>query len=299
MISVVLPCFREPEEMFVASLDSMIKQTYANIEIIVVIDGENPVLEKVLRDAQKSDDRIRFVVNDTNRGLPYALNRGISIARGGYIARMDADDIALPDRLEKELAYLQKHRLDLVGTYCETISEYGDHVGYLRGPSDTEEIYKALERQDCMWHPTWLFHWEVWNRVGGYENFRYSQDYHFLLKARKMGIRLGVVPEICLQYRVRTRKASRKKPTYWSLLPEYFAEHADDIMDITPKTWEEYLQSDAGQKRIQEIECYMSLRDGIRNNRWFAPLYGIRLLMIPYGRKVLRRALGRRFGNCL
>ena len=287
MISVVLPCHRESAEMFRQALESTLQQTFRDIEIVVVVDGSNSMLEEVLRRYQEQDERLRFCVNKTNQGLPFSLNRGISLAKGEYIARMDADDISLPERLEKELQYLETNHLDLVGTYCETISDAGEHVGFMYGPTSTDEIYKTLPKEDCIWHPTWLFRKDVWERVGGYDDFPRAQDYHFLLKARKLGIRLGVLPEVCLKYRLSLGGIGRKKSALYSLIPEYFSEHAEEILSITPDSLRVYLETEEGRQRLQEIDTFINLREQFKKSVWNMPWYGAQMFRLAYGRKRL------------
>lgn len=287
MISVILPCYREPPNMFQQALESIIQQTYKNLEVIVIMDGPNTELENVLNTYQKRDARIHYYVNEMNQGLPYSLNRGISLATGEYIARMDADDICLPERFDKELKYLKDNHLDLVGTYCEKISDAGVPVGFMYSPTSPYEIYMALPKGNCLWHPTWLFRKEVWERVGGYDNFRHCQDYHFLLKCRKMEVRLGVLPEVCLKYRLSAGGIGRQKFSSYPVTAEYFAEHAEDILDITPDTLKAFLDSAEGKSRMQEINTYINLRDQFKKSVWNMPWYGAQMFCLAYGRKRL------------
>lgn len=289
MISVVLPCYHEPRELFVQALKSMLCQTYHDIELIVIVDGPNLDLEQVLYQYQETDRRLRFFVNEVNRGLPYSLNRGISLATGKYIARMDADDISLVERLRKELRYLEENELDLVGTYCETISDAGEHVGFMRGPISTSEIYRTLPKRNCMWHPTWLFRKEVWEQVGGYDSFRGCEDYHFLLKARKLGIRLGVMPEVCLKYRLTRGGLSRERSAMTKLLVEYFKSHCENILEVTPDSVAAYLVSIEGKEALREFEEYFRISDQFHNKKGMQKImYGMRLFCFEYGRKQLR-----------
>lgn len=293
MISVVLSCYREKTDIFEAALESILYQTYRDIEFIVIVDGPNQTLEKILARYKVKDGRLRFYVNDVNKGLPYSLNRGISLAKGEYIARMDADDIALPNRLEKELEYLEEHGLELVGTACEVISEAGEHRDFLFGPVETDEIYRVLPKEDCMWHPTWLFRKEVWEKVGGYADFRGCEDYHFLLKARKCKIRLGNMPEVYLKYRESTESLSRIPSARVQLTIEYFKSHCETIFDVTPESMRAHFKSKDGERQLQDLEVYLECRKKIQSSPLGGLLYGVQLLRPACIRASFRRKKAR------
>ena len=113
-ISVIMTVYKESKEELKESFESIINQTYKNIEFIIVID--NPK-EQWRIDFIKSynDSRVKLVVNKENLGLPLSLNKALKLVTGNYIARMDADDISMPERIEKQLDFLKKNNYDLVG----------------------------------------------------------------------------------------------------------------------------------------------------------------------------------------
>jgi len=95
IISIILPVYNG--ELYLSScIESIINQTYKDFEIIIVNDGSSDRSESIIRSF--SDDRIQYVKNDRNLGLIYSLNKGIDLAKGAFIARMDADDLAFPNR---------------------------------------------------------------------------------------------------------------------------------------------------------------------------------------------------------
>ena len=100
-ISVLLPLYNEPENLARKAIDSIIEQTYDRLEIILLLDNPtNEILKNLLTEYSQKDKRIISVINEQNKGLPDTLNRGIDIATGSFIARMDGDDISAHDRLE-------------------------------------------------------------------------------------------------------------------------------------------------------------------------------------------------------
>ncbi len=293
LISVVMPCYREPTEIVVEALDSILMQTYKNFEIIIVMEPEYPELEVILGEYKKRHGNLIVHVNTKRQGLPKSLNLGIKMAKGRYIARMDADDLSLPWRLEWEIEYLTSRALDLVGTYYEMIHENGMYKGIVTGPLQSTEIYTELLKGNCIGHPTWLMKKEVWEKVGGYDDFPYAEDYHFLLKARKLGIGLGVMPKICIKY----RRGDKEYPLRAILMAEYLGEHCEEIFDVTPERVQEYLDSVEGEKKRSDMEKYRALLSKFRNGKWSKLWYGMQMFQCSYGRAAFGRRLLRWCGK--
>ena len=126
MISIIMSTYKEEESLLRQSIESILKQTYRDFEFIIILDNpENEMHKRVIEEYVLRDSRIHFYINEKNMGLTHSLNRGIDLAKGEYIARMDADDISLVDRLERQLEYLEKNHYDLIGGITEMINEDG------------------------------------------------------------------------------------------------------------------------------------------------------------------------------
>ena len=131
MISVIMSTYKEDESQLRQSIESILNQTYQNFEFIIILDNaENEMHRSVIHDYAARDSRIRFLVNEGNHGRTLALNRGLALAKGEYIAIMDADDISLPKRFEIELTYIEKNGYDLIGGITEIIDENGNDVKF-------------------------------------------------------------------------------------------------------------------------------------------------------------------------
>lgn len=116
-ISVVMSVYNAPLQFLAESITSILTQTFKNFEFIIIDDGSNFEVKKVLNEFNSQDSRIRLLQNDQNIGLTKSLNKGIEVANGKWIARQDADDISLPLRFEKQINYLSLHpELGLLGT---------------------------------------------------------------------------------------------------------------------------------------------------------------------------------------
>jgi len=143
-VSVVMPVFNA-ENFLRESLDSILKQTHRNFEFIIVDDGSTDASFKILRNYASVDKRIKLFRNPTNMGVSRAVNRAISKAKGEYIARMDADDIALPRRLEQQVAHLKKNPTTIaVGGQCLLIDKRGSVIGKKTFPIHFKQIYQYI-----------------------------------------------------------------------------------------------------------------------------------------------------------
>lgn len=121
LVSVVLPCY-DAERFLAQALESLLGQTYGKLEILAIDDGSGDRTAAILAELGARDERIRVLRNAENQGVIRALNRGVAEARGEVIARMDADDVAAPERIERQVAVLaERPEVDLVGTGVEVV----------------------------------------------------------------------------------------------------------------------------------------------------------------------------------
>lgn len=168
-VSIVMGVYNcKDKEALFRSVKSMIKQTFTDWEFIIVNDGSKDETALVLDDLAKLDNRIIITGYKNNRGLAYALNHGISVAKGEYIARMDDDDISRKDRLEKQVSYLDGHAAtDFVGSIVNVFNKDGIW-GVLKMP-------EYPSKNDFLWnipfiHPSMVFRKRV------FDNCKYSTD---------------------------------------------------------------------------------------------------------------------------
>ena len=203
LISVLMSAYNEPIEYVRQAVSSIVEQTYNNLEFVIVCDKpDNEPLISYLSECARKDQRIKLIINKENIGLAMSLNRALSAASGEYIARMDADDISKPHRLEKELEYLRSNKLGIVGCSVEKIDDAGKVWGEIRRYSDKPEAYaRLLTVQNVLVHPSVMMRQEVIRSVNGYRNFPSCQDYDLWLRLLSKGYRFGVTDEILFQFR--------------------------------------------------------------------------------------------------
>lgn len=180
MVSVVMSVYKEPIEWLCQSINSILGQTYSDFEFIIICD--NPNYEEgiaLLKNYANKDSRIKILFNEINIGLTKSLNRGLDIAQGDYIARMDADDIAFPYRLQKQIDFMTQHPLCVAsGGFAKIIDENGKQLkDWSIGCSWMELKSGALFTSPIL-HPAAIFRRIINGAAIRYdENKRYAQDY--------------------------------------------------------------------------------------------------------------------------
>ncbi len=199
LVSIGMSVFNEAETLGVA-LRSMLNQTYNRWELIVVDDGSSDATAEII--ASFDDPRIVRISDGYNRGLPIRLNQAVAIARGKYFARMDADDLSFPDRLEKQVAYLDAHPdVDLLGTGALAIDGNYALIGKFRVSQTHEEICGRPWDGIALPHPTWMGKTE-WFKAHPYDaSMRRAQD-QFLLISAHLVSRYACLHESLIAYRI-------------------------------------------------------------------------------------------------
>jgi len=204
-VSVVMSIYNVQEYLSEA-IESILNQTFKDFEFIIINDGSKDGSKKIVRQYMKKDKRIIFIDRKENKGLVYSLNEGISIAKGKYIARMDGDDISLPNRLELQVKFLDKNpEVGVVGGHFYVISEKGKYMDVFIVPIEEPIINVWLSVAVPMAHPSIMVRKAVLNKYNiKYENYIFpvSQDYHLLLKISKYA-KLSNVNEFILKLRSR------------------------------------------------------------------------------------------------
>lgn len=256
--------YNETREELVLSITSILNQTYRNLEFIIVDDNpSNDMLTEVLLEFQREDSRITLLFNQENIGLENSLNRAWKSAKGDYIARMDADDISMPDRLEKQLIYMETNDLDFVGGGIQHINENGVTISdVIFGPESMKEIKKCAKYSAFIPHPTWVMKREVMDTLNGYRNMPRCEDYDFSLRALAMGFRMGNCPMLCLSYRIRMRSISVSNADLQAASAYCLGKNAHRISDFTPRELETFLESAKAKCFID----FMNYRK--KNNLW-------------------------------
>ena len=188
------------------AINSVMSQTFENLELVIVDDASDDETWQILRDAKACDGRVRLVRNAGRRGLSGAHNRGLCMCRGPLVARMDHDDICEPTRISEQVALLER-RPDLAG--CGTLTtEIDDHDRVTARPDGLPGTGEAayLDWWMCLgspiWHPTSMLRREWIERLGGYSKAApYAEDYDLFSRLFRAGGRMEIVMRRLLRYR--------------------------------------------------------------------------------------------------
>lgn len=178
MISVIMSVYNEEQHVSQA-IESILNQTFNDFEFIIVNDGSVDKTYEIIKRHAEKDKRIRIMNHKKREGLANSLNDGIKIAQGKYIARMDADDISLPERLQKQVEFMERNpQTGAIGSCYQEVDESGNVLPRKQNPRSWKDIKKALFFYNPISHPTVMVRKEVLKKVGSYdETFPTSQDY--------------------------------------------------------------------------------------------------------------------------
>ncbi len=229
LISVIMSVFNEDLRFLQSSLNSVVNQTYPNIEFIIVNDSPNNFqISGILKFYQRKYSKITIIKNETNLGLSKSLNKAIRAANGEYLARMDSDDISFEDRLEKQLNFLCANNYDLVGSYIEKIDMNNISLGISFIPTTERQIKALLPYATISFHPTWFGKKEVFDNIMYNELFTSAQDYEFITRAIFNEYKIGNINEVLLKYRINDNALSRRKAYIQFKLHQFVAKRVRD-----------------------------------------------------------------------
>jgi glycosyltransferase involved in cell wall biosynthesis len=227
LVSVVMPVYNA-QRFLAQAVESILNQTYYNFEFLIANDESTDDSLKILEHYAASDARIRHW-SRPNAGVVVRLNELLHEARGGIIARMDADDIALPERLERQVAFLLANPDHVVvGSRILVIDPDGDPLCIWCTQQTHEEIDAILIGQEApatvLCHPATTLRREAVMAVGGYRTeYRHAEDLDLWLRLTECGGRLANLPVVLLKYRVHFSSTS-------GLLPDRMWERAQTVL---------------------------------------------------------------------
>jgi len=234
-ISVVMSVYNEPLDWLKGSIESILNQTFAEFEFIIIND--NPAakeLADVLKSYMNKDERITIIENPENLGLTKSLNIGIKQAKAKYIARMDADDISLPERLKLQYRFLENNSdVFLIGTSVQIFDPNGQTKDSVIKPQDHDRLVNnLLGGKLAFYHPTIMFRNE---NMFYREKFQTTQDYDLYLNILSKGKRFANLKDVLYYYRVSNKSISmnkrRKQIIYKKLAFKFYYERLQKAGD--------------------------------------------------------------------
>lgn len=209
-VSVIMSVYNQ-ETYLKDAIESILNQTFTDFEFIIINDGSTDKTKEIIENYQKLDSRIK-IINQKNQGLTKSLNKGIFVSQGEYIARMDADDISLPQRIEKQAIFLDSHPdVGMVGVWAELFSDNIPCITKSCFVSDFEKISEYLvSTGNCFVHSSVMVRADIIKKLGGYdERLVKSQDYELWLRLIAVS-KVAIIPEILHRHRIATNSVSEK-----------------------------------------------------------------------------------------
>ncbi|EGF51587.1 glycosyltransferase [Bacteroides fluxus] len=206
-VAVLMSLYKGDRLKFVIqSIQSILEQTYVDFDLYIYIDG---VVDKPVYDYVNSldDSRINILVSSFNSGLAFAMNSLLRIIRDRgykYFFRMDADDIALPNRFEKQIAFMESNvDIDCAGCWAVEIQEDGSDFFLKRMPQNHDQCLALFRRRDCVIHPSVIFRYTYFEKVPFYpEDTYFGEDTMMWAMGFKAGCRFANLPECLLKFRL-------------------------------------------------------------------------------------------------
>ena len=203
LVSVVLPV-RNGGKFLSQAVSSILSQTIVNLELLLIDDHSTDAAISAL---DKNDSRL-IIFKSRGKGLVNACNTGFTHSRGEFIARMDADDVSLPERFQCQLDYFDKHpTLDIAGCCVEIFSDDGIKGGlqryqnWLNSVREPEQVHQQIFIESPLPNPGIMFRQSALQQLGGYRNNQWPEDYDLLLRADAANMRMGKPEAVLLRWR--------------------------------------------------------------------------------------------------
>lgn len=273
LVSVIMSVFNTEEAHLREAIESILNQSYKNIEFIIINDAsENNSLE-IIRSYNK-DSRIRLINNDKNIGLTKSLNIGLKIAKGVYIARMDSDDISFPDRICKQVDYMQRNlKVAAVGTLAQTFGMASEIFGITENNSRITRV-RLLFRNSSILHPTAFIRKSFLDQynIQYDEGLRNAQDYQLWIDILRYG-EIHCINEVYLWYRLHSSQTGHQSPITQIKCSELIQDKqlcllsAENITDVEKEIHHSMVKPElyfSVKKNIQYLKKLLSMNSNLK-----------------------------------
>jgi glycosyltransferase involved in cell wall biosynthesis len=292
LVSVVMPV-RNAAATLPAALESLRAQTLPGVELLALDHASTDRTPEILEVMKCTYAHMRISAFPQEMGFAEVLNRGIAMAEGALIARMDADDVCHPERLRMQAARLQgEPELGVVASRVafggDAVAQagYARHVEWSNGLLSHEDLALARFRESPLAHPSVMFRRELADRHGGYRDGPFPEDYELWLRWFDAGVRFGKLPETLLTWNDPPQRLSRTHPRYapdafYAVKADYLARwlarnnpHHPDVVVV-------------GAGRVTRRRVEKLLENGVRVKAW-ADLDPGKIGRVYHGAPVIR-----------
>ncbi len=246
-VSVVLPFFNA-ENTLAAAVESILNQTFSSLELLLVNNNSTDNSLPVAQSLAEADSRIRLL-NETKQGVDHAMNCGMRYSRGRFIARMDADDISHPERLERQVGFLNENsNTGLVGSVVKYVPHnsgtggFSRFVKWVNSFCTTEAIERNRFIEIPVVNPTILFRRELFEKLGGCRQGNFPEDYEMQLRYLDAGVKMAKLPEPLLEwhdYPTRLTRTHKRYTTeaFFRIKARYFRKWSEQNNPFHPEIW--------------------------------------------------------------
>lgn len=209
-VTVFIPVYNR-EKYVAAAIESVLTQSFTNFELLLIDDGSTDRSVEIIR-SYTTDPRVRLVCNGDNLGIPKTRNKGIDLARGEYTAMLDSDDCTYPTRLEKQVAFLDRHRdFAVVGAWATRMDEEGRSLRRVKIlPVSPGELQSRLLFRSCHYHSAIMARTSLLREYRYREQYVVSEDFDLFVRLAR-NYKLGNLPNILVCRRVHAGRITREK----------------------------------------------------------------------------------------
>jgi glycosyltransferase involved in cell wall biosynthesis len=272
-VSVVMPAYNA-EKYVAEATESILKQTFSDFEFIIVDDGSTDDTGQILAEYAARDDRIKLLRNE-HGGVAAAANTACHAARGRYIARMDADDISAPTRLEEQFRFLQAHpEVGVLGSNIEELHEGGKIGPVWLLPTEPRVIGWFLMFCNCIAQASVMMRRELFEQVGPYERLEAAEDYELWIRASAV-TKIANLSEVLLQYRIVRDSLSRRTMAF----------QEDHATDLQCALMSDLLQRDVSRRTVEILRGKVDVVSSARFSELDAAAQLLAKLYWAYTRK--------------
>lgn len=217
LISVIMATFNEPKQFIEESISSILSQTYRNLELLIADDSTNEITISVIDHFASMDNRVVVIRKKERMGFVNALNEALHQAKGDYIARMDGDDISLPNRFELQLKYAEDHPdIDVFGGSMHIINEKSEITAQKKYPTEKKQLNRYFIFRNPLAHPTIMFRRKIIEDGYYYDPvFKKAEDLEFYLRLTNNHFKIGNLDEFLLKYRVLGGFSGKRAKDNW------------------------------------------------------------------------------------
>lgn len=218
LVSVVIP-FRNAEGTLIRAIQSILDQTFTDFELFLVNNSSTDTSPQLAESLASKDSRIKLLF-EQKLGVVHAANRGLSMASGKFIARMDADDFSMADRLQDQIDFLQRN--PKIGVVSCGIKYVGNdtnvglkkYVNWVNSITSTEEIELSQFIEYPLVNPSLMMRRSIYSQFGGYKEGKFPEDYEYFLRLQEEGIKMGKVEKVLLEWHDSDNRLTRSSNNY-------------------------------------------------------------------------------------